>query len=209
MSQQHNAAVYAIENKVTGKCYVGSTINSARRFACHRWELNKGRSRVRHLQHAWDKYGASSFEFLVLAEHLPPDSLIEQEAAWISLLDATNPSRGYNTGAVPDKPYLGKRHSESWLNAMSARLRGNTHTLGKKLSRETCERMSTAAKAWSNSDAGRVAKVKAAAVKWARTDRSQCKRGHEFTPENTYELNGRRFCHACHRIRQAAYRRKR
>jgi HNH endonuclease len=40
-------------------------------------------------------------------------------------------------------------------------------------------------------------------------DVTHCKRDHKFTPENTYfKKNGRRSCRACHRMWQAAYRRK-
>jgi len=31
---------------------------------------------------------------------------------------------------------------------------------------------------------------------------NKCKRGHEFTPENTYVWRGLRFCRACQRIRK-------
>ena len=34
---------------------------------------------------------------------------------------------------------------------------------------------------------------------------THCKRGHEFTPENTRVWSGRRNCRACDRLRQRAY----
>lgn len=36
---------------------------------------------------------------------------------------------------------------------------------------------------------------------------THCKRGHRFTPENTYRNAGRRFCRICQRQRQAKWRR--
>lgn len=35
--------------------------------------------------------------------------------------------------------------------------------------------------------------------------RTHCRQGHEFTPENTYEWRGKRFCLKCQAFRQAAY----
>lgn len=36
--------------------------------------------------------------------------------------------------------------------------------------------------------------------------KTACVRGHEFTPENTYDARGKRECRACHRGRQRRYR---
>jgi len=33
------------------------------------------------------------------------------------------------------------------------------------------------------------------------SDKTQCKRGHEFTEENTYNYNGHRHCKACWKLR--------
>lgn len=37
-----------------------------------------------------------------------------------------------------------------------------------------------------------------------RADQTHCKRGHEFTPENTRTYQGRRFCRACARVRYSS-----
>lgn len=39
-----------------------------------------------------------------------------------------------------------------------------------------------------------------------RHSQTHCKRGHEFTDENTKNTRGRRECRACHRLRDAEYR---
>lgn len=44
----------------------------------------------------------------------------------------------------------------------------------------------------------------AVAAYWAA--QTHCKRGHEFTPENTYRGTGRRVCRACCRLRASGYR---
>lgn len=37
-------------------------------------------------------------------------------------------------------------------------------------------------------------------------EKTHCKRGHEFTPDNTFVSRGSRFCLACRRIRNARHR---
>lgn len=41
----------------------------------------------------------------------------------------------------------------------------------------------------------------------SQREKTHCKRGHEFTPENTKVSNGRRHCRACRRLRSRARRR--
>lgn len=43
----------------------------------------------------------------------------------------------------------------------------------------------------------------------APANRTHCPSGHEYTPENTYLYDGRRFCRACALVRSAAYKRTR
>lgn len=61
------AYIYAIENKVNGNCYIGSTIDTKRRFAEHKTLLNHDKHHSFVLQRAWNKYGSTSFYFKVLA----------------------------------------------------------------------------------------------------------------------------------------------
>jgi hypothetical protein len=44
-------------------------------------------------------------------------------------------------------------------------------------------------------------------AKHART--TACPRGHEYTPDNTYVLGGRRTCRACHRAKERVRRERR
>jgi group I intron endonuclease len=62
----NSAYVYSIENKVNGKCYIGSTNNPRVRWSKHRGDLNRKTHHSFVLQRAWNKYGENNFDFKVL-----------------------------------------------------------------------------------------------------------------------------------------------
>lgn len=51
--------IYAIENTVTGKIYVGSTTIAGRRFSGHDYQLRSGIHPNKELQADWEKYGGA------------------------------------------------------------------------------------------------------------------------------------------------------
>ena len=55
--------VYVICNTVNDKVYVGRTSTDDNRWRQHRQSLERGTHENSHLQRAWNKYGAQSFEF--------------------------------------------------------------------------------------------------------------------------------------------------
>lgn len=74
--------VYAIINTYNGKSYIGSSVDLESRFQRHRRDLRNGRHPNRHLQRAWNKYGAGVFMFKVLAQ-CHPGKLIDTEQFYI------------------------------------------------------------------------------------------------------------------------------
>lgn len=130
--------IYQIRNIVTGRVYVGSAVNFARRFALHRCNLRAGKHRNTKLQNAWNKYGEAAFVFerlLVCGR----EQLIGYEQACIDRFDSV--ISGYNVLAVAGSA-LGFRHSA----AHKERLSGNQHALGYKHDSETLKRLSAASK---------------------------------------------------------------
>jgi group I intron endonuclease len=88
--------VYCWRNKVNGKVYVGSTTRSFhQRMAQHLSKLRRGISAHKHLQAAWNKYGESAFEWVILWKCLPSEC-VEREQEWIDKLQAANRDYGYN-----------------------------------------------------------------------------------------------------------------
>lgn len=116
--------VYKIENKITGKVYIGSTIDFYRRKHEHFWELmNKSHHSIK-LQSDYDKYGEENFSMSII-EECENDIRFDREQYYIDLYDAAN--KGYNTSdsayfskagfCTMDKngennPFYGKHHSE-------------------------------------------------------------------------------------------------
>jgi group I intron endonuclease len=60
----NSCLIYTVKNKVNGHCYVGSTVEPVRRWRNHSIALAANSHSSPLLQQAWNKYGASSFEFM-------------------------------------------------------------------------------------------------------------------------------------------------
>lgn len=78
--------IYKIINTINNKCYVGSSVNLAKRKSKHRFELDRGIHPNDHLQRAWTKYGGVKiFKFEVILE-CSKEKLIEQKQYYINVL---------------------------------------------------------------------------------------------------------------------------
>ena len=89
-------AIYKIVNKFDGKLYIGSSVDVERRFKTHKDELNSGKHNNKHLQNAWNKYGAENFDFLIIEELFTADDLRDKETYYIQKYNCTNHDIGYN-----------------------------------------------------------------------------------------------------------------
>jgi group I intron endonuclease len=58
--------VYKITCTIDGRLYIGSSMCMSARWKEHRYHLGLGIHKSRHLQRAWNKYGADAFTFEVL-----------------------------------------------------------------------------------------------------------------------------------------------
>lgn len=134
-----NSGIYAITNIVNGNRYIGSSANISQRWSGHKRALCKNTHHSRHLQNAWNKYGADSFEFSVI-EYCETNQLLDREQFYI---DSEKPT--YNVCLLAGS-CLGVRHTEAARAHMSEAQKGNTKALGCKRSEETLEKMRTAAK---------------------------------------------------------------
>ena len=90
--------IYCIENKISGKKYIGKSKNIEDRFRNHKWMLRKSKHHNDYLQASYDKYNKECFEFYIL-ETLDKYDAIElsfMEMKWIDHYETMNSKNGYN-----------------------------------------------------------------------------------------------------------------
>ena len=93
---KEKCGIYMIRNKTNEKIYIGQSINIDSRLEGHKRNLNNHKHDSRHLQFAWDKYGAENFEFTIILE-CPKEKLNEMEQYYILCYESYIPTFGYNT----------------------------------------------------------------------------------------------------------------
>lgn len=106
MADTHSSGIYAIVNRVNGRRYIGSAVKIQERWSGHRRTLRGNRHRNRHLQRAWDKYGESAFDFVIL-ELVLPAFLLDIEQKYLN-----KNKGGYNIAKNAVGSWLGLHHTE-------------------------------------------------------------------------------------------------
>ena len=103
--------VYKIENKITGKVYIGQSVDIKSRWRMHQRELDNGTHDNVFLQIDWNRYGADSFTFDVIKK-CRSNKLNEIERYFIHKYNSDNRDCGYNrtrgngNTLELDEPYL-------------------------------------------------------------------------------------------------------
>jgi len=135
------AGIYWIHNTDNGHCYVGGSIHVDRRLREHKSLLGRGIHFNVHLQRAWDKYGAGSFELEpILSCHKDMVMWYEQQ-----FLDQWKPE--YNLSPTAGVNYGYKYSDEAKKNMSDAAIRKFQSEQGPEL-REAISRGSLGNKRW-------------------------------------------------------------
>ena len=123
-----SCGIYKIVNNISGKIYIGQSINVELRWKHHKNYYNY-EYKKNHLYSAFKKYGIDNFTFSIICE-VPENVLDVYEISYINYYDSTNPKNGYN------KTLGGKTNiifSEDSIQKMSYIKKG------RKLSSKACE----------------------------------------------------------------------
>lgn len=110
------SGIYAITNEVTGKKYIGSSIDTDKRSTQHTRRLRAGTHVNSKLQNAWAKYGESSFTFSVIEVVGDKTQLLKREQHWIDTTNAV--AEGYNLTPTAGS-ILGTKFSDESKRRMS------------------------------------------------------------------------------------------
>lgn len=92
------SGIYIITCIPNKRFYIGSSIDINRRWNQHQMYLRANNHHNRHLQNAWNKYGADAFSFSVL-QIAHEDKLEEAEQRYLELLKPFDP-KGFNIERV-------------------------------------------------------------------------------------------------------------
>jgi group I intron endonuclease len=94
--------IYKIRNVVNEHYYIGSTVDSRKRFWEHRKDLRLGKHVCVRLQRAWNKYGEDCFKFEIVEQLNSREELYPTEQRWLN--DHHGTEYCYNVAAHADAP---------------------------------------------------------------------------------------------------------
>ena len=89
------SGIYKITNVKNGKFYIGSAKDIDRRWWEHKNDLKKNKHINPKLQHAWDFYGETNFEFIIL-ENVIECELFKREQFYLDMFKPYMRDIGYN-----------------------------------------------------------------------------------------------------------------
>ena len=129
--------IYVIRNNISGKVYVGSSINPKKRWREHRCNLRQGKHHAPLLQRAWDARGESAFTFEVIETVHTKAEMVCREQYWIDTLESFG-SKGYN--ATGEAFRMSAENIAKGVAAASAKRRGNPHSPESNLRRSLSQK---------------------------------------------------------------------
>lgn len=125
----HKTGIYQITNLLTQKIYIGSCVNSRKRWNCHKYLANKNKHGSITFQRSWTLHGEEAFRFDII-ETCEKEKLIEREQYWLDKLAPCNPDMGYNICKIAGST-LGKKHTKETTEKL------RLMSIGKTQSKET------------------------------------------------------------------------
>ena len=142
-----DSGIYKIISKKDGKYYPGSSQHmlrgSGNRKYQHFYQLRKNKHWCNHLQHAYNLYGESNFEFIIIKNNIPIDQLFTEEQKLLDIAK-TEPEKCYTNNFRADRPEITPEIRIKLSIANRGKIRSQKHkeilkkiNTGKKYSHET------------------------------------------------------------------------
>lgn len=129
---------------MSGKVYYGSSNDVNGRWKNHKSKANRGIHPNPHLQSSWNKYKPESFKFEIV-EEVPTDELQKTEQCyleWCRIFPFWSYNIGYDAECATRGMKFGPPSAEHRRKIGLSNSGSNSVNYGKKLSPETCRRMS-------------------------------------------------------------------
>lgn len=104
--------IYKLVNTVTGQCYVGQSQRAKKRIKEHFRLLRQNKHTNKHLQNAYNKYGANAFYGAIEIECNNLEELDKLEEAFLQGKAWFEEPTIYNIADFAKAPMRGKTHSE-------------------------------------------------------------------------------------------------
>ena len=121
--------IYCFRNTVSGRRYVGQSVNLIKRRRHHTDALRRGTHFNDRLQKSYNKHGEACFVFQVV-EYCAPHNLTQREQFWIDRFGFHNL---YNLRPYADSSQKGYKHSARSRAAMSAAHKGKPLSLAHRM----------------------------------------------------------------------------
>jgi group I intron endonuclease len=135
---KNKSGIYRIKQLSSGLSYIGQTkMNFIKRYWHHQWKLNNNVHDNNHLQHAWNKYTSSDFEFEVIQILDKNDDMDAQEIQTISFYDSYNNGFNMTTGGEGKKCCPMSEYAKKIVGDKNRK-----HMTGRKASKSTKLKMS-------------------------------------------------------------------
>lgn len=133
--QKIEIGIYAFTSKVNGFCYVGQSINLAKRKREHLKDLRNGNHHATYLQRHYKAHGLDCLDYKVL-EHCQIESLTDREQFWMMQFE---PTGLFNSIPAADS-------TKGFSPTQETRLKISLSNKGKKRSEEAKKNYSEASK---------------------------------------------------------------
>lgn len=191
------SGIYAIIERDTGKCYVGSSVNIGARRSAHSSQVRNGGTACIH--RTMRTVGANAFDFEVL-ERCGMEHLLSREKFYIQFLNAASVN-GFNVSSEPLAFYNGAHSPATRERIRALKLNQSDETIlrisstltGRVFSDETLAKMRASSKgrplSKAATDAAQIANTGRVHSEESRRKRSAALKGRVFSDETKAKMS--------------------